>query len=233
MKHTRWGRKGESGNSMLEFALVMSILVPLFAATFTIGMTLAKGIQATNVCRDAAVLMVRSNTDPNSGLDLSQTQNQRIMVRAASGLGMNLNAQNDPDPNGKGLLVMSRVVMVGAQECATGVVPAPPSAPPWNSANCPNYGQYAFVYRIAIGNSTRWTSKVGNPATGVVRSDGTVAAADISSNTSNRAVNMGSGGVVTLSPGTFALISEMYVDVSNLNLFSIWTAPIIYSRTVT
>ena len=123
--------------------------------------------------------------------------------------------------------------MVGAQECATGVVPAPPSAPPWNSANCPNYGQYAFVYRIAIGNSTRWTSKVGNPATGVVRADGTVAAADISSNTSNRAVNMGSGGVVTLSPGTFALISEMYVDVSNLNLFSIWTAPIIYSRTVT
>jgi Flp pilus assembly protein TadG len=111
----------ESGNAILEFALVMSVLVPLFAGMFSIGMTLSKGIQVSNVCQDAVVLMVRSNTDPNSGLDLSQTQNQRIIVRAATGLGMNSDAQFNPSPTGKGVVILTKVVMVGPQECAAGV----------------------------------------------------------------------------------------------------------------
>ena len=151
---------------MLEFALVMSLLVPLFAGMFTLGMALAKGIQVTNVGRDAVVLMVRSNTDPNSGLDLSVTQNQRILIRAATGLGMNLNANYDPDPNGKGVVILSKVVMVGPTECSVGIVPAPsgvPTTTPWGPSNCPNYGQYAFAYRVVIGNGTRWTGTIGAP----------------------------------------------------------------------
>jgi hypothetical protein len=210
----------------------MAFMVPFFAATFTIGMTLSKGIQASNVCRDAVVLMVRSNTDPASGLDLSVTQNQRIIVRAASGLRMNLNAQNDPDPNGKGVVILSKVVMVGPKECATGIVPAPANAPPWTTSNCPNYGQYVFAYRVVIGNGSRWTSTLGSLPNGIVRSDGTVSDNDIAANTNNRAQSMGANGVVTLTAGTFALISEMNVDVGNLNLFSIWNTPIIFARSV-
>jgi hypothetical protein len=64
----------------------MTFLIPLFAGNaFTIGMALTKAIQVSNVARDAVVLMVRSTTDPESGLDLSQTQNQRIIVSAAQG----------------------------------------------------------------------------------------------------------------------------------------------------
>jgi hypothetical protein len=224
--------KAEQGSSMLEFSLVMAFMVPLFAATFSIGMTLSKGIQASNVCRDAVVLMVRSNTDPNSGLDLSLTQNQRIIVRAASGLHMNSDAQNDPDPNGMGVVILSKVVMVGPGECATGIVPAPGNAPPWNSGNCPNYGQYAFAYRVVIGNGSRWTSTLGNVPNGIVRGDGTVSPADIASNTNNRAQHMGANGVVTLTPGKFALVSEMYVDIGYLNLFSIWNTPVIFARSI-
>ena len=215
---------------MLEFALVVSLLVPLFAGMFSIGMSLAKGLQASNVCRNAVVLMVRSNTDPSSGLDLSLTQNQRIIVRAATGLGMNRDAQYDPDPSGKGVVILSRVVMVGPQECAKGIVPAPGNAPPWNSGNCPNYGQYAFAYRVVIGNGTRWSSTLGNPPSGMVNTDGTISANNIAASTNNTATNMGAGGIMTLSAGTFAMLSEMYVDVSYLNLFSIWQSPIIYSR---
>ena len=220
---------GESGNAILEFALVMSVLVPLFAGMFSIGMTLSKGIQVSNVCQDAVVLMVRSNTDPNSGLDLSQTQNQRIIVRAATGLGMNSDAQFNPSATGKGVVILTKVVMVGPQECAAGVVPAPQNAPPWNSGNCPNYGQYAFAYRVVIGNGSRWSSTLANPPSGVINANGTISARNIATNTSDVAQH---AAFLNLTASTFALVSEMYADVSSLNLFSITNAPIIYSRSV-
>src|SRR3984957_4240357 len=91
-------RKAEAGKTIPEVALVMTFLVPMFAGAFTVGMALTKAIQVSNVTRDAVVLMVRSNSDPESGLDLSVTQNQRIIVRAAQGLGMSSDAQADPNP---------------------------------------------------------------------------------------------------------------------------------------
>jgi hypothetical protein len=195
-------------------------------------MSLTKSIQATSVCRDAVVLMVRSNTDPSSGLDLSLNQNQRMIVRAANGFRMNLNSQFDPDPSGYGVVILSKVVLVGPAECSVGVVPAPATAPPWNSGNCPNFGQYAFTYRVVVGNGTNWKSKIGDPPPGIVGANGTISAANIASNTANRAINMGAGGAVTLTVSTFALISEMYVDVSDTSLFSSWQAPVIYSRSI-
>lgn len=217
---------------MVEFALVMALLVPLFAGMFSLGMALAKGIQVGNVGRDAVVLMVRSNTDPESGLDLSLTQNQRILVRAAKGLGMNLNANYDPDPNGKAVVILSRVVMVGPVECAKGIVPAPAGAPPWTAANCPNFGQYAFSYRVVVGNGTRWSGTIGAPPANIVGTDGTISAHDIAATTGNRATNMGATGILTLTASTFALISETYADVSYLNLFSIYQSPVIFSRSI-
>ncbi len=113
-------RRAESGNTILEFALVMTFLVPMFAGAFTIGMALTKAIQVSNVAYDAVVLLVRSNTDPESGLDLSQTQNQRIIVQAAAGLGMASDAQDDPSTTGSAVVILSKV----------GSWWVPPSAPP-------------------------------------------------------------------------------------------------------
>ena len=219
----------ENGNTMLEFALAMSILIPMFAGMFTIGMSLSKSIQVSNVCQDAVVLMVRANTDPNAGLDLSVLQNQRMIVRAAAGLGMNSDAQNDPSATGYAVVVLSKVVLVGPQECSTGVVPAPHNAPPRNAGNCPNYGQYVFAYRVVIGNGTRWSSTFGNPPVGVVQSNGTISAANMAKNTSDVAQN---AAFLNLTASTFALVSEMYADVSYLNLFSIMQTPVIYSRSI-
>lgn len=222
-------RKGEV---ILEFSIVMALLTPLFAGMFCIGMALTKGIQVSNVCRDAVVLLVRSVTDPNSGLDLSQPQNQAIIVRAATGLNMALNSSYAPNPSGSAVVILSKVILVGPNECSVGVVPTPSGAPPWNSSNCPNYNQYVFAYRVVIGNGTRWSSSLGAPPSTIVASTGTISAANIATNTANRATNMGAGGIVTLQPSTFALVSEMYADVSYLNLFSIWQTPILYSRSL-
>lgn len=231
MKRQR-NRDGRQGNAIVEFSVMMSMMLPIFAATFTLGMSLSKALQVSNVCRDGAVLMVRSATDPNAGLDLSIPQNQKIIVRAAAGLGMALDAAYNPDPNGKALMVLSKVVLVADAECSRGIVPAPPSAPPWNAGNCPNYNSYVFAYRVNIGNTSAFTSTVGAPPSGSVRSDGTLSDRDIATLTSNRASLFGASGLVTLQPSTFALVSEMFADIRAINLFSIFNSPTIYSRNI-
>src|ERR1700730_16592733 len=227
----RGRQRKDGGNTILEFALVMCFLVPMFTGAFTIGMAVTKGIQVSDVARDALVLMVRAITDPNSGLDLSQTQNKRIIVRAAQGLGMSANAQYDPSTTGLGVVILSKVIMVGAAECSLGIVPAPGGAPPWNAGNCPNFNNYVFAYRIVIGNGTRWTSVLGNPGV-AVQSDGTITASNIASNTADRVSNFTATSGITLTQGSYALFSEMYADINYLNFFSVLRNRTIYVRNV-
>jgi hypothetical protein len=237
IQRTRSSEQG--GNTILEFALVMIFLVPMFAGSFTIGMALAKDIQVSNVARDAVVLMVRAATDPESGLDLSQTQNQRIIVRAASGLGMNSDTQQDPSSSGKGVVILSKVVMVGPNECSLGVIPAPIGVPNttapdfgWSSGNCANYGKYVFGYRVVIGNGSRWSSTLGAPPGATVTSNGSISAHNIATNTSEQVANFTGVTGMTLSPSVFAMVSEMYADVSFLNFFSILGNPTLYARSI-
>ena len=219
----------------------MVFLVPMFAGSFTIGMALAKDIQVSNVARDAVVLMVRAATDPESGLSLGPclapsgtcvtNPNQRIIVAAASGLGMNSDAQQDPSSSGNGVVILSKVVMVGTAECSVGIIPAPSGAPPWNAGNCANYGSYTFSYRVVIGNGSRWSSAIGSPS-GTVLKDGTITANDIATNSGDRAPNFSTVTGMTLTQSTFALVSEMYADVSFLNFFSILGNPTLYARSI-
>ena len=224
-------RRSEAGNTILEFALVMTFLVPMFAGAFTIGMALTKAIQVSNVARDAVVLMVRSNSDPESGLDLSVTQNQRIIVRAAQGLGMNSDAQDDPSSTGTAVVILSKVVMVGPTECSLAGLTPHGTSPFWDTGNCPNYGSYVFEYRVVIGNGSRWNSTIGKPG-GTVQSNGTITASDIASNSADVAATFSSVTGMTLSASTFALVSEMYADVSYLNFFSVMSNPVIYARSI-
>jgi hypothetical protein len=134
------------------------------------------------------------------------------------------------DSNGKGVIILSKVIHVGDVECSRGVVPAPNGAPPWNSGNCPNYDKYVFAYRIVIANGGRFASAFGAPPTAIVGSNGTISDADIAQNTADRATNLGAGGAITLNQSTFALIAETYADVSAVNLFKIMYVPTLYAR---
>jgi hypothetical protein len=176
-------------------------------------------------------LMVRSNSDPESGLDLSVTQNQRIIVRAAQGLGMNSDAQADPNPSGSAAVILSKVVMVGPSECSLAGLTPNGTAPFWDTGNCPNFGSYVFAYRVVIGNGSRWSSTIGNPG-GPIQSNGTITAADIASNSSDVAGTFSAVTGMTLSASTYALISEMYADVSYLNFFSVMSNPVIFARSI-
>ncbi len=225
--------KSESGQALIEFSVVTISLTLLFAGAFTIGAMLTKALQVSNVTRSAAVLMVRSVTDTKADLNLVLTQNQRILIREASGLGMASDAQYDPSSTGNGAIFLTKVLLVGDNECAAGVVPIPSGAPPWNTGNCPNYGSYVWAYYVAIGNNTRWASTFGTPLPSDIQSDGTVKATDIATDTNVAIPSAKVTAAITLSASQYALISETYADVSSISLFSLFKPPVIYYRTIT
>ncbi len=223
------------GNTILEFAIVMTFLLPMFAGAFSMGMAMAKGIQAADVSRDAVILMVESVTDPDSGLNLANAPNQQILIRAADGLGMNTGASNyTPNASGNGVVILTQVTMVGQNECINGVIPAPTGAPPFTTSNCANLGQYVYSYRVVIGNGTRWSSKLGSPNSNVtINSNGTISANTMATNTNDQATTFATVTGMTLTSSTFALVAETFVDVSYLNFFSILPNPtVLYARNI-
>jgi len=231
MDSIRMRTRQRNGNTILEFAIVMVFLVPMFAGMFTIGMALTKGIQVSNVTHDAVTLMVTASTNPDSGLDLSQAQNQAIIVDAASGLGMNVSGTNTPSSTGLGVVILSKVVMVGPNECSLGGMTPHGTSPFWDAGNCPNYGTYTFEYRVIIGNGTTWSSTLGNPG-GTIQTNGTITAHDVASNTSDQDPSFSTVTGMTLLPSNFALVAEMYANVAYLNFFNVMSNPTIYARSI-
>src|ERR1700722_3112384 len=225
--------KSQSGQAMLEFAIGTISLTFMFAGAFTIGALLNKAPQVSNVTRSAAVLMVTAVTNTKADLNLVLPQNQRILIREANGLGMASDAQYDPSPTGNGANFLSKIVLVGANECAAGVSPIPGGVPPWNNAACPNYNNYVFAYYVAIGNKTRWASAFGTPPGADVLSDGTVSAQNIATNTSLQIPSATMTSIITMVQSQYALISETYADVSSVSVFSIFKPPVVYYRTIT
>jgi Flp pilus assembly protein TadG len=208
-------RKGERGSFLMEFALVAPLLVLMLAGTVEVGMALNRSLMASQVVRNANVLVVR-------GIDLSQSQNQQLLIRTASKLGMNTSGTWNPDPNGNGVIFLTKVLRVGNLECALGINN-------WDGtqASCPNYGKYVIASRINIGNSTRWQSPLGSPGT-TQRSDGTLYDSDIA--TSSTDVATGFPGIITLDYDKYTYISELFVDISKFQLFATPSEPVIYMR---
>jgi Flp pilus assembly protein TadG len=223
----------ESGQAMLEFSIVSISLAFMFAGAFTIGAMLNKALQVSNVTRSAAVLMVNSVTNPTAELNLAIAANQQILVREASGLGMNVAGSYAPSSTGSAAIFLSKIVLVGANECAAGITPIPTGAPPWTTSNCPNYGSYVFEYYIAIGNNTRWASAFGTPPSAAVLDDGTISAANIAKDTALQVPLATMTSVITLSASQYALMAETYADISSVAVFSLYKPPVIYYRTVT
>jgi hypothetical protein len=223
--------KSESGQAMLEFALVTISMTFMFAGAFTIGAMLNKALQVSNVTRSAAVLMVRSVTDTKADLNLALTQNQRMLIREAGGLGMAANAQYDPSATGNGAIFLSQVVLIGANECAKGTTG---QSPPWSSGNCPNYNNYVFAYYVPIGNTTRWASAFGHPSLADVELDGTITMQNMVMHSANAILPVSTvTSAITLSQSQYALISETYADISSVAVFGYWKPPVIYYRTIT
>lgn len=209
--------RNQRGNFIIEFALVAPFIMILLAGSFSVGMGLNRAIQCSQVCRNANALLAR-------GVDLSKSTSQQMLIRAASGMGFNQPNSPLPDPNGKGAIYLTQVIRVGPNQCFTGI-------PTWDGVpgTCPNFGQYVFAQRIAMCNTTRWSSAFGNPSSPLSAS-GKLTDAAIATVTTNRIANFSS--IMTLAPDEFAFVSELFADIDDLAMIPWLLAPRISMRNI-
>ena len=148
---------------------------------------------------------------------MADPQSQTLILRSAAGLGLSLpGTASIPNPNGKGALILTRVIKVGRKTCARGIAN-------WNGdpAACPNYQKFVIASRIVIGNKQRWQSGAGTPISerGV---SGGLTDADIVSIAGNRASDLkgaqGKPAFAALKDDESVSVAEMFTDVSDLRV---------------
>jgi len=207
-------RRGQGGNTLVEFALCLSLLAPLLMGLFSIGMNLTRNMQVTQVSRSTGLMYVRQ-------IDFSILQNQRLIVRLTEGLGMKLNANYDPDPNGRGVVIVSQVTVPSDSDCTgAGLV----------GSACANRGVPVITYRFRFGNTALRTSDFGQPASSLIGSDGTISVNTYLTNPAVRANNFGS--VITLNADEIAYVTEVYVSSPDYDLPGWMSNTGVYSRSI-
>jgi hypothetical protein len=183
------------GNTMIEFALVISFAMPLLLYTFQLGITLSRSIQVRTVNRDAGSMFVRN-------IDFSLPGNQQILARLARGLGITTSG-------GNGVIILSQVMYVGDNECLAGGLGPDPG-------DCPNFNQYVFVRRLVIGNAALRSSDFGTPSAGLIASDGGIGSQSYL--TDPGCVAAGFGSLLTLNAGELSYISETFETSAGFTL---------------
>lgn len=195
---------GRRGSELIEFALIVTFLLPILFGTFVVGLNLGRSIQVTQVSRDAGHMYARS-------VDFSDPANQEIIVRLAQGLDITATG-------GSGVVVLSTVMFIGQAQCdAAGL----------GGGACTNLNQPVFIHRIVIGKVSARPSAFGTPAAGLIDSTGKVS--DYLTDGSARTT--GFSAVLPLQPGEVAYVAEVYVPSSNYGMPG-YESTGVYSRTV-
>lgn len=215
-KMSRHRRNGQKGSFMVEFAIIGWTLFFLLAGVIQVGMNMGRAMTAHQVCRSANVLTVR-------GVDLNTPGNQQLITRVASGLGLNQPGGWNADPNGNAVVYVSQVMLVGDLECSNGIGPTYDGT----NSTCPNLGKYVITLRIGIGNTSRWASLTGTP-TSIGGAGGKFTDNDICTKTGD--VTTAFPAELGLAPDTYAYVSEVFADTSNINFFNFLTPSAIYMR---
>lgn len=215
----------ERGNSLLEFALVGWILLMLLAGSFDVGMALIRSLQASELVRNASILQVDDIVAPTDSVDLSLASTQTVLLRTAPSLGLS-NSNYTPNPNGNGIVILSKIYNVGPIECAIGVG----STFDGTTATCPNLGSYVIERRINIGNTSQGSSAFGSPSD-TPGAGGYLTDAQICKDTGN-VISSPLPSYIQSSVGAdqFTVVSELWVNTSNMSIFNIVTANYIYMR---
>jgi hypothetical protein len=199
-------RRSRRGSAAVEFALCATFLIPLMLGAVSIGLSLNRTIQATQVGRDAGHMYVRF-------VDFSLPANQDVVVRVARGLGMTRDG-------GQGVVILTRIKFIGEVQCAEGGL---------TPAQCPNYNRPVITQRLTIGNPGLRPSSFGTPNPPILGAKGEIAIADYL--THGSAVAQGFESRLALLPGELAYVSEAFFLTSGLRL-GWWGGPGVYSRTI-
>ncbi len=142
-------RNRQSGNTLVEFAIVTPCLLLLFFGSIGLGIMMGRYVQAVQVARDVAHMY-------SNGVDFTQASNRNIVTQQlASGTGMT-------DTGGNGTVVLSKIITIHQADCdAAGLT-------------CTNLGLPVFTQRITIGKSSLRPGDFGAPNSAILDATGNI-----------------------------------------------------------
>jgi hypothetical protein len=193
MDRPRGRRRGHHrGSVALEFALVSICAIPLLFGMVAMGVTIGRGVEATQVTRDVGHMY-------GYGADFSSVASQQLVTSLAQ--GFNLSA------TGNAVLILSQITTVFQTDCSAASI-----------SPCTNLGQPVFVQRVAIGNTSLMSSAFGTPPSSYTDSLGNISAANYCSQSS--LVASGFGSIITQNVGDVAYLAEGYYSMPDLRFLS-------------
>ncbi len=227
-------KKQQSGQEILEFALMAIFLVPMLLGTFVIGTSLIKNLQANQVVRDLDNIYIH-------GGDFSTYPMQQLAQRLGQGLNLQFpafasgtnNVQANTGSSGDGIIWVTQVMYIGST--------TDPNCVAVGAANCTNHDGFVFTQRIVFGNSTLNStnpSALGDPTgatlttAGIVQNYVTDATARVAGSGQTNLTSLWqttANGQTPLTDGQVVYVVEGYFQTPYLSLGS-FTSKGAYAR---
>ena len=91
--------RGRRGQSVIEFALVLPLLVMMLTGTVTTALVFERQLTVVQLSRNAGNMFAR-------GVDFTKTANQLVLLKAATSLSMTTGS-------GKGVIYFSKLIKAG------------------------------------------------------------------------------------------------------------------------
>jgi hypothetical protein len=162
-KDTRGRRLRQSGQEIIEFALLSLFFAPLLLGTFVTGMNLIKSLQANLLVRDLGNIYIH-------GGDFSSSPMQQLTQRLGVGLNLQMpafgtgvtNLQTNTGANGDGMIWVTQIMYIGADTdpiCVATIAAG---------HACNNQNSFVYTQQVVFGSSTVATAhpnSLGNAAT--------------------------------------------------------------------
>ena len=136
----------------MEFALVAICAIPLLFGTVAMGVSIGRGVEATQVTRDVGHMY-------GYGADFTSPAAQQLVTSLAQGF--------DVSSSGNTVLILSQITTVFQADCTAAGV-----------ASCTNLGEPVFKQRVVIGTSSLQSSAFGTPPATYIDSRGNISAAN-------------------------------------------------------
>lgn len=184
-------RKSREGSTMIEFCLCMALLLPMLFGSMSVGINLGRSLQVSQVVRDTGHMYARST-------DFSLAGSKALVAHLSRSLGMSATG-------GDGVVILSKVLMVGSSQCLAGGVPV---------ASCSNLGKAVAVQRITIGSANYGTSAFVTPESRLMDSNGDIDPDDYLKNLS--VVTQGLTTLLPMLEGDETYLVEAWFRSANL-----------------
>lgn len=204
-------RQRQSGQEIVEFALIGLLFIPMLILAFVTGWGLIRSIQANQVCRDLTNMYIH-------GGDFSSYSMQQLAQRLAQGLNLQIgssftgNSTSNTSNGGDGIVTVTQIMYVGGTTS--------PNCLAVGTGNCTNHDSFVFTQRMQFGNGTLPTqTQLGNPTTSAISSQGilqspvTDAGAKLPSSGQTNMANLwqvSGNGRAPLQDGQIVYVVEVY-----------------------